>query len=599
MTSLRWWMMALLMLGSIINYLTRSTLGVAAPTILQDLHITTQQYSWIIGAFQGAIMLQPICGYVLDVVGLKPGFALFAIAWSLISMAHGLAHSWQAFAGLRGLLGFAEGSANPAGMKATAEWFPAKERGLAGGLFNIGASLGSMLAPPLVVWAILTYNWQAAFVITGALGLVWVALWLTFYHSPGRHPTLSAGRARLHRLGPGAAPAEATEPGRRSDASCASAISGASPAALSRRPDLGHADLLGAAVPDHGAAFRSEADRALRLAAVPGRRSRLHVRRRRQPVRCRSAGLSLINARRGAFTLGAVLMMGMAFVGFVDSPYAAIALISLAGFAHQTLSVTVITMSSDLFPRNEVATVAGMAGTCGNAGVLIFSLLIGGAGRDRRLHARSSSAWACSIWSARVLLWTVVREPDAARHVMSTDHSQSDPSRLQSRSVDRARRRRLLHRDLDLRMVSGRADPPLARSGELAAAHAAAHAAPASSNMLRRSRFLRHLGALSHATPTACFYLIYTDVKRYGRTTVAGASGASLRDFHNYLVTSRRRSTANGPIRSTSTAAASIRRCSTTTTAASIWSTCCGTIAPARTASPASCSRNIRLPSGG
>jgi ACS family hexuronate transporter-like MFS transporter len=148
MKSLRWWMIGLLMIGSIINYLTRSTLGVAAPTILQDLHITAQQYSWIVSTFQGAIMLQPICGYVLDVVGLKTGFAMFAIAWSLVSMAHGLARSWPAFAVLRGLLGFAEGCANPAGMKATAEWFPARERGLAGGLFNIGASVGSMLAPP-------------------------------------------------------------------------------------------------------------------------------------------------------------------------------------------------------------------------------------------------------------------------------------------------------------------------------------------------------------------------------------------------------------------------------------------------------------------
>ena len=76
-------MIGLIMLGSIINYLTRSTLAVAAPTVLEDLHITTQQYSWILGAFQGAIMLQPICGYVLDVVGLKIGFAIFAIAWSL------------------------------------------------------------------------------------------------------------------------------------------------------------------------------------------------------------------------------------------------------------------------------------------------------------------------------------------------------------------------------------------------------------------------------------------------------------------------------------------------------------------------------------
>src|SRR4051812_16620476 len=100
---LRWWMIGLLMLGSVVNYLTRSTLAVAAPTLMKDLGITAQEYSWIIGMFQGAIMLQPICGYVLDVIGLKIGFAIFAIAWSLISMAHGLAHNWRAFAGLRGL----------------------------------------------------------------------------------------------------------------------------------------------------------------------------------------------------------------------------------------------------------------------------------------------------------------------------------------------------------------------------------------------------------------------------------------------------------------------------------------------------------------
>ena len=131
---LRWWMIGLIMLGSIINYLTRSSLSVAAPTLKTALGMTEQQYSWIISTFQGAIMLQPLCGYVLDVIGLKRGYALFAILWSLISMAHGLAHNWQMLAGLRGLLGLAEGSANPAGMKATSEWFPAKERGLAGGV---------------------------------------------------------------------------------------------------------------------------------------------------------------------------------------------------------------------------------------------------------------------------------------------------------------------------------------------------------------------------------------------------------------------------------------------------------------------------------
>ena len=227
MKSLRWRMMALLMIGSIINYLTRSTLGVAAPTILQDLHITTQQYSWIVGTFQGAIMLQPICGYVLDVVGLKAGFAMFAIAWSLVSMAHGLAHSWPAFAVLRGLLGFAEGCANPAGMKATAEWFPAKERGLAGGLFNIGASrrLHARAAARRVG--------DSRLQLAGGVrhdrphrSRVGDALADLLPLARSSSEALRR-RTRLHRLGPGAAPAEETEPGRRSDASCASGISGA------------------------------------------------------------------------------------------------------------------------------------------------------------------------------------------------------------------------------------------------------------------------------------------------------------------------------------------------------------------------------------
>src|SRR5688572_22343962 len=92
---LRWWMMGLLMVGSIINYLTRGTLAVAAPSVLTDLDISTQQYSWILSAFQFAIMLQPLCGYVMDTIGLKLGFAIFAIAWSFISMAHALAANCQ------------------------------------------------------------------------------------------------------------------------------------------------------------------------------------------------------------------------------------------------------------------------------------------------------------------------------------------------------------------------------------------------------------------------------------------------------------------------------------------------------------------------
>ena len=404
---LRWWMMGLLMLGSIINYLTRATLAVAAPSVLKDLDITTQQYSWILSAFQFAIMLQPLCGYVMDSVGLKLGFAIFAIAWSFVSMAHGLANSWQALFGLRALLGFAEGSANPAGMKATSEWFPAAERGLAGGFFNMGASLGSMLAAPLVAWAILTHSWQFAFVLTGVIGFGWVALWLVFYQSPSKHKALSP-EERDHILS-----------GQESHL--------AGEGKPSFRTILGQRNFWGIAIP------RFLADPTwgtltfwlpLYLTTVRGFDLKQIAMFAWLPflaadlgcmfggtisIALQKRGVGLINARRSAFTVGALLMMGVAFVGTVDSPYVAVALLSLAGFAHQTLSVTVITMASDLFKRSEVATVAGMAGTCGNAGVLVFSLLMG-ALVTRVGYTPFFIGLAALDLIGAALLWTLVRE---------------------------------------------------------------------------------------------------------------------------------------------------------------------------------------------
>jgi ACS family hexuronate transporter-like MFS transporter len=120
-------------------------------------------------------------------------------------------------------------------------------------------------------------------------------------------------------------------------------------------------------------------------------------------------GVGLINARRTAFTVGALLMTAVAFVGTVNSPYVAVALLSLAGFAHQTLSVTVITMASDLFRRSEVATVAGMAGTCGNAGVLVFSLLMG-ALVTRVGYTPFFIGLAALDLIGAALLWTLVRQ---------------------------------------------------------------------------------------------------------------------------------------------------------------------------------------------
>ena len=400
-------MMGLLMLGSIINYLTRATLAVAAPSVLKDLDITTQQYSWILSAFQFAIMLQPLCGYVMDSVGLKLGFAIFAIAWSFVSMAHGLANNWQALFGLRALLGFAEGSANPAGMKATSEWFPAAERGLAGGFFNMGASLGSMLAAPLVAWAILTHSWQFAFVLTGVIGFAWVALWLLFYQSPSKHKALSpeerdhilSGQER-HLAGEGK-PSFRTILGQRNFWGIAIPRFLADPTwgTLTFWLPLYLTTVRGFDLKQI-AMFAWLPFLAADLGCMFGGTISIALQKR---------GVGLINARRSAFTVGALLMMGVAFVGTVDSPYVAVALLSLAGFAHQTLSVTVITMASDLFKRSEVATVAGMAGTCGNAGVLVFSLLMG-ALVTRVGYTPFFIGLAALDLIGAVLLWTLVRE---------------------------------------------------------------------------------------------------------------------------------------------------------------------------------------------
>jgi len=408
---LRWLTIGLIMLGALVNFLSRQTLSIAAPTVIADLHITTQQYGWITSAFQGGIMLQPVVGYVIDVLGVKTGFALFAFLWSAICMAHGLAGSWQVLATLRGLLGFAEGAFSPGGLKVVSEWFPAKERGLAGGLYNIGPSLGSMLAPPLVAWAILNYSWQASFVIVGLISLSWVALWLIFYRPVRKHPTLSEEERDYIISGQ-----EAFLQGQDKKPSILSILKrrnfwGIALPRFLTDPTWG---MLSFWVPlylttvrgfdlKHIALYAWLPFLAADLGCIFGPSVVLFLQKR---------GMDLIDARRSAFTLGAFMMIGVAFTGVVKDPLMAVALISLAGFAHQTLSVTMITMATDLFPRNEVGTVAGMAGTCANLGILIFTYELGQR-VDQIGYTPVFVLLAVLDIVAAIVAWTVIRKPVA------------------------------------------------------------------------------------------------------------------------------------------------------------------------------------------
>jgi MFS transporter, ACS family, hexuronate transporter len=406
---LRWIIIALFVGAMVINYLARAVLGVAAPVILAEQAISSAQYGWITATFQIGVMFQPLAGYLLDGLGLRVGFAICAAAWSLVTMAHVFASGWLGFAALRGALGLAEGSAQPAGQKLIAEWFPARERGAAGGVYNIGASFGAVLAPPLVAWAVATQSWRLAFLVAGGLGLVWSLVWLRFYNSPARHRALGDGERRYILDG--------------QEQQLASAGDRASIPALLRRRNL-----WGIALPrlladpvwgmlsfwlplylvrERGfdlsqiALFAWLPFLAADLGCLFGPAVAAFLQRR---------GVSLVDARRGAFTVGAVLMTGMAFVGSVASPYAAIALFCLGGFAHQTLSVTVITMASDLFRRNEVATAAGLAGFAGNLGVLAFSVLLGSLVDAVGFQPFFILLGVLDLVGA-ALLWTLVRTP--------------------------------------------------------------------------------------------------------------------------------------------------------------------------------------------
>lgn len=405
---LRWWIIGVVMIGTSLNYLTRSTLGVAAPTVLADLHIGEREYGWITAAFQLGIMLQPVAGYLLDLIGLRVGLAAFAAAWAVITMAHGLATGWPSLLALRAALGVAEGTAHPGGLKVVAEWFPARERGFAGGIYNIGASVGSMVAPPLVAAAILLWNWRAAFFIVGLMAAVWVVMWLLVYRSPAEHPKITSAEREQILTG---REAHLTVQERRPLAKL-----------LRERNVWGLALPRFLADPTWGtltfwlplyltttrgfdlkqiAMFAWLPFVASDFGCVAGPTVAAWLHRR---------GVGLINARRCAFTIGAVMMICMIFVPRVDSPYAAIALLCLGGFAHQMLSVTCITLATDLFPQNEVGTVAGLAGTCANLGVLLFSLAIGGlvatVGYDPFFVALSLLDLV-----AAAVLWTVVRPP--------------------------------------------------------------------------------------------------------------------------------------------------------------------------------------------
>src|SRR5579859_2605285 len=372
---MRWWIVVLIVCGTIINYLSRNTLGVLAPVLKSELGFTTEQYSYVVGAFQLAYtVMQPVCGFVLDTLGVRFGFAMFAILWSAASCAHVLAGGWMALAAFRGWLGLTEAAAIPAGVKAIAEWFPAKQRSIGVGFINVGTSLGAMLAPPLVIFLNLHYGWRNAFLVTGLAGFLFAILWWFGYRPPSRHPLVSEEERAI--------------------------IAAGKPPTLTSKPALGkilrNRRFWGIALPRFlfepawqtftfwiplyltTVRHMNLAEMALFawtpfLAADLGSICGGFI----SPFFMRVFGAGLVNSRLAGISTGALLMIGPGCIGLAPDGPTAVALFCVGGFAHQMISGLINTLAADNFGSHEVATVAGMAGTAAWTAGLGFSLVVG------------------------------------------------------------------------------------------------------------------------------------------------------------------------------------------------------------------------------
>lgn len=412
---LRWYMIGLVTIGTVLGYLTRNAIAVAAPTLEAQLHITTQQYSYIVAAYSACYtVMQPVAGYILDILGTKVGYAVFAIMWAIFCAATALANSWGGLAIARAAVGAAEAAMIPAGLKASSEWFPAKERSIAVGYFNVGSSIGAMVAPPLVVWAIVAHSWEMAFIITGVLSMIWALCWLLFYKHPKQQKKLSdnerdyilSGQEAQHQI----------DNGKK----------------MSAGQILRNRQFWGIALPR----FLAEPAWGTFNAWIPLFMFKVYGFNLKEiamfawmpmlfadlgcivggylpPLFQRLFGVNLIVSRKLVVTMGAVLMIAPGTIGLFTSPYVAIGLLCVGGFAHQALSGALITLSSDVFGRNEVATANGLTGMAAWTASTMFALVVG-ALADTLGFSPLFAALAVFDLLGAIVIWTVLKNKPAA-----------------------------------------------------------------------------------------------------------------------------------------------------------------------------------------
>lgn len=390
-SSYRWVVCALLFFATTINYIDRQLLGILAPTLQTEIGWNEIEYANIVTSFQCAYAIGLLgFGWLIDRIGSRIGLIMAVLVWSIASAAHGLAGSVAGFAFARFGLGLAEAGNFPASIKVVSEWFPKRERAFAIGIFNSGSNIGAIITPLLVPWIAQTWGWRPAFLCTGALGVAWIAAALMLLHSP-----------------PSTDPAtQASAPAQRS-----------SWRAVARRRET-WAFAIAKFLTDpiwwfflYWAPKYLSSQFGVQLAGLAAPLVIIYLMADVGSIlggwasaRLIKGGMGVLSARLRVMRWCALSALFVIFAAKAPNLWVAVSLIGLATAAHQGWSANLFATASDLFSKEEVASVVGIGGMLGAIGGMVIATITG-------LVLEYSGSYVvpfilCS--SAYIIAWTIV-----------------------------------------------------------------------------------------------------------------------------------------------------------------------------------------------
>jgi ACS family hexuronate transporter-like MFS transporter len=370
---MRWVISAWLTLSVVLNVIDKQTLSILAPFLRDRFQLSAEAYGYVVTAFLVLFtVMYTVGGRLVDWIGERIGMAACIFWWSLCTMATALVQGGFSLGLVRFLLGVGEPGNYPAALRATTRWFPKEERGLPTALFSSGGAVGNMLAPPLIAALTVYFGWRSAFVLPGALGLVWLAMWLAIYRLPSEYPGITA--AELKALDAGECAAD--RPSRWGELLANRNVRALVLSRLVSHPvwylyqfwiPIYLKQERGFSLTDIGMYGWIPFVAGALGGMTGGRASDLLIRR----------GMPALKARPWILYISAAIAPVGILTGRVHSAAAALALIAVMAFVVYSWFITTAAMIPDVVPQNAVGSVLGIMGTAGSLGGALFQPLVG------------------------------------------------------------------------------------------------------------------------------------------------------------------------------------------------------------------------------